>query len=463
MKLKNRYILLLTLLYIFFSASVWVYVQNMNTQINTQWAERFTQKQVTFDKYRTLLPILREVNIAKAMAQEPAILAMAHNDADPLVREQGLSKLEEYRLKFHDRSYFAAFVNSGNYYFNDAHNQYENHQRRYTLSKEKSDDAWFFKAITLSSPYQINVNKDSELGTVKVWINFLLKDKEDVIGIIGTGLSLEQFLKESVDIDQAGIRNIFVNRDLAIQLDRNSANIDYSTLSKAEAEHKTLALLLKEKTNLQKIHQSIESILSDPEKEIDTISLAMDGEKKVIGIAYLKEIDWFSLTLIDIESLSLLNNSYMVIFLSLFFLLALMILQRMNNILFFRPLEHFEKIIAELQLGHYNIDFKPFGVGIMRRLSIQLASTIRMAGQSKQELEDQVLERTISLQANELKLQQALKEAELQRARAENANQSKGEFLANMSHEIRTPLNGIIGLAELMMKTELSDKQLEYM
>ena len=45
------------------------------------------------------------------------------------------------------------------------------------------------------------------------------------------------------------------------------------------------------------------------------------------------------------------------------------------------------------------------------------------------------------------------------RRKAELADRAKSEFLANMSHEIRTPMNGVLGMAELLCKTRLDDKQ----
>ena len=399
MNIKPRIFLLTGLLVTISALAAWWVGRLQAVGIVEQWAVRYTEKQVLYDKSRMLQPILQEIALARQLAASQQLREGTRQPDDPALTRRAVAEMENFRLNFSDKSYFVALKDSGYYYHNNAKNEFAGRQLRYSLDPKKPADRWFYELIAQQREMHLNVNPDQNLGVTKLWIDFLIRDGNNIVGVAGTGLDLSQFIREVMEDVQPGISSLFVDHTGAIQVYRDQRMIDFGSITKNSGERKTIDLLFDRDSDKAAILGGMKE-LEKLKSTVVTRCVEMNGQPYLAGLAYLPEIGWYEITLLDLDVvLPLASFSGILLVYGLTLLVALLLFNLVLGRLVLQPMALLERAIQKVQSGQCSPASLPSGgKDELGRLMDHFKQMAGYVLQSRSELEDKVKERTEALE-----------------------------------------------------------------
>jgi serine phosphatase RsbU (regulator of sigma subunit) len=402
---KSLLALLLALLLAALPAGLigWQLLEGVRDYFGAAYARHAT----LLDRERILAPLARELALSQRFADMAVVREFLADRADPHKRQRLFREAEGVRALLQDRALFLIDRASGDYYYNEAGRAFSD-APRYQVEPDDPEDAWFFAMMESPEPYNLNVNYDAKLGSTRIWINVLVRDGAEPIGLAGASLDLSGFLERFLGDAGAGVTPMIVNAAGAIQAHPQRSRIALNSAGATVDREQTVFAMLpagQEPT----LRRALEQSRAAPEQAI-LLTLPLDGRTQLLAIGYIPALDWHLLTAVDLRAAAVLGAGWTGPALGALALLLLLLLAGFAWLMerwVLRPLHQLQRSAHAVADGRYEVDLdlaRSDEVGQLGRAFAGMADKVR---QHTLDLEHKVRERTAALEASHAQILQA--------------------------------------------------------
>ncbi|MBR7888801.1 diguanylate cyclase [Marinomonas sp. A79] len=398
MSIKFRFLISTTLILLLTCFFSWLSMRVLAEDIIVSWIERYAEKQVLYDKERTLSPLIQQVNLSEEFANLDSLKAWAKQPDNAQLKQKALADTEAFRGRFADDSYFIGLKGNGHYYYSDGVLPPSGDLYRYTLDSAKASDEWFYQIMAAELDMHLNVNPDVELGVIKLWSDVLIRDGDAILGVVGTGLDLSVFLAQMVEKQDIYSAIVFTNYEGSIQLHKKQELINYATITKQAQDKKLIFSLLDDAESSERLQNAFVLAKSHP-NQVETTAVHLNGVRQLASVVYIPEIDWFQTNFIDINNflpLTEFSGLLLIFFVSL--VCALIVFYGLLTLIVTKPLEELSLSIQSLGEKRYRAPvLSCFAGPEIKRLVHQYETISRSLLEHQSSLEAKVEERTEAL------------------------------------------------------------------
>lgn len=385
----------------------WQMVEGIREHFGAAYARNFTELHAE----RILGPVARELALTRRLAGSIAVREWLRNEGNDALKSRAFQEAEGFRKDFLGRSYTLASLNSRSYYYNDESTPYSE-APRYLLDPAKPEDAWFFASMKAPATENLNPNPDRWLKKIMVWVNVVIEDAGERLGIASTGVDLSTFIQSFIHTLDAGVTPMIVDTSGALQAHPDSQRIAFGSGATQTADQAfTLGALLGSPAERDALAAAMAQAVAET-GSVQLLDATLDGRKQLLALTYLAPLRWHVVTAIDLNTAQIIEGGWLKAALAALGLVLLLLLGAFAfavDRLLLRPLRGLHQSATALAEGRYDVKLPPPGRDELGDLNRAFDRMARQIKSHTEELEEKVRSRTQALSESNAAMAEAQK------------------------------------------------------
>ncbi len=262
--------------------------------------------------------------VSKAIATNPDYVSMIAGNTMSANKNQITGYLTALKTEFSAIASYAVSARTGEYYTASGLDK--------TLSPNKADDQWFYGFINGDKAYELTLDFDDASSTAVLFINYVVMDKGQRIGVAGIGLALSEMtemIKGYSIGEQGSVYLTNANGDIQLHSDQS----------------------MREKSIFDSFDLPRDQLLNSAQNIIQLIDTGSGS--KVIATKYIPQLDWFAVAELPQDEVfadtNALTSTLIIVGLvitTIFILIASLFITKV-----IAPLHHVGEMLEEIATG----------------------------------------------------------------------------------------------------------------
>ncbi|MDD7794463.1 diguanylate cyclase [Clostridium sp. 'White wine YQ'] len=326
-------------------------IKRITQNVSKEYARLHTNELVAYVQEK----LDREIALAEKAANSDEIIMWMENESNINDKEIAFNELQEFSNVFQDSNSFIVLNKSKQMYYVNNETKYNNFNSIGKLDENNISDKWYFQYISSNRKYSLFTTNNRFLSSKDIWVSVKVQDGDELLGIVGCTINLQEFLNEAlIQHQDSESKSVIINEYGLVEMDSGNSNSQI----KDKDSNLNSQRYVYDLSSDPKFKKSIDEYLKSSEEP--TIIPLDDKEYQYAAVAPVRNSNWRVVTFFN--SKNLYSPSKLMGIIGLVFLIMMamvLIISYVVKRVFMNP---FGKLKESIELKEITQDQKIYGL-----------------------------------------------------------------------------------------------------